>query len=371
MPMYYEKPSSDAETEATPLRAMAAPKHVPSAALVRVQVVTVCLAYAIVGPSLVLVNNHILKNLHFPFPLILSSIGLVTTACVCYCVIHLPRLSRLLPRACREAGTPRRMHAIDPGTPTTPGAPLAIESSSASLSGGVTFSFWLWNMVPIGAAQGLTFASTNAAYMYLTITFTQMLAAFTPSVTLALLYVSGIEVPTTRATLAVVAIGLGCVLSSLGEGQFHPLGVAFRSVGIFSEATRLVLTQKLLKNHKLSIFESQCYLAPVGAAFLLLGAVFTELRRFRRSDALQTIASHPLLFSASSVLGVAASMLTFIVIKLTNSVTLKVINTARNAAFVLFTVLVLGEQASAIQVAGYGLSVAAFSCYVYIKTHHL
>ena len=43
----------------------------------------------------------------------------------------------------------------------------------------VTFRFWLHNMVPIGAAQGLTFACSNAAYMYLTITFNQMLAALT------------------------------------------------------------------------------------------------------------------------------------------------------------------------------------------------
>ena len=104
---------------------------------------------------------------------------------------------------------------------------------------------------------------------------------------------------------------------------------------------------------------------------LLVGALFSESGRFYRMDGLGTILAHPMLFTASAVLGVIASMLTFLVIKLTNSVTLKVINTARNAAFVLFTVLVLGEQASAIQVAGYGLSVAAFSCYVYIKTHHL
>ena len=87
----------------------------------------------------------------------------------------------------------------------------------------------------------------------------------------------------------------------------------------------------------------------------------------RRLDALDTMASHPWLFTGSALLGVVASMLTFLVIKLTNSVTLKVINTARNAAFVLCTVTLMGEEASALQVCGYVVSLCAFSVYTYFK----
>ena len=86
----------------------------------------------------------------------------------------------------------------------------------------VTFRFWLHNMVPIGAAQGLTFACSNAAYMYLTITFNQMLAALTPSVTLLLLYLLGVETPTRRTSAAVVLISAGCFISSYGEGRLRP-----------------------------------------------------------------------------------------------------------------------------------------------------
>ena len=198
-----------------------------------------------------------------------------------------------------------------------------------------------------------------------------MLAAFTPTVTLVLLYLFGVETPTTNASLSVLAIGIGCALSSYGEGQFSLVGVAWRSLGIFSEAMRLVLTQHLLKNHKLSVFESQYYLAPIGAAFLLTGAAFNETGKAYRGGALSTIAAHPLLFASSAALGVVASMLTFLVIKLTNSVTLKVINTARNAAFVLFTVTLLGEEASRLQVFGYCISLFAFSAYTYFKLNKM
>ncbi len=344
----------------------------------RLHIVVVAIMYALVGPTLVLANNRILRKLHFPYPLLLSTLGLVTTGSVCALILHLgPHLRRRIRR--RPAATaPSERHEAGGLTaegeesprigPTgTAGAKELEAEEEAARAAVVTPAFWLRNMVPIGAAQGLTFAATNAAYMYLTITFTQMLAAFTPTVTLVMLYVSGVESPTTYGSVCVLLISFGCALSSYGEGHFDLVGVAFRSVGILSEATRLVLTQKLLTHHKLDVVRSQYYLAPAGASFLLLGAAFTEVRRFRDDGAIQTVLEHPLLFSASALLGVAASMLTLTFIKLTGSVTLKAMNTARNAAFVLFTVTFLHEEASALQLCGYLVSLLSFSLYTYFK----
>uniref|UniRef100_A0A7S4F811 Sugar phosphate transporter domain-containing protein n=2 Tax=Chrysotila carterae TaxID=13221 RepID=A0A7S4F811_CHRCT len=207
--------------------------------------------------------------------------------------------------------------------------------------------------------------------MYLTITFTQMLSAFTPSVTLLLLYLTGTDSPTPRATAAVLFISLGCALSSYGEGHFDMVGVAFRCVGIFTEALRLVLTQRLLKHHKLNVLESQYHLAPIGASCLLLGASVAELPRAVSEGALDLVVSNPLPFAASALLGVAASFMTFLVIKVTNSVTLKVLNTARNAAFVLFTVTFLHEEASTLQLVGYSMSLLSFAVYTYVKVNGL
>ena len=75
-----------------------------------------------------------------------------------------------------------------------------------------------------------------------------------------------------------------------------------------------MLTQKLLKNHKLTIVESQYYLAPIGAAFLLVGAALTEFRRAARQDALHTVLEHPGLFAASALpaqVNTTASMAVF------------------------------------------------------------
>ena len=208
MVLYYEKVPSDAEQEVQPLKPLAFTKtssprirlseeRVGSPSMHRVQVCVACVAYALVGPSLVMVNNHILKQLHFPYPLILSSIGLVTTAVVCWVTL---RVGAFAASRREEAA-----NALQPQTPSTttaeqgdamrtlegPMSPAELRPVVAEGMPSVDFGFWVRNMVPIGAAQGLTFFGTNAAYMYLTITFTQMLAAFTPTVTLVLLYCTG------------------------------------------------------------------------------------------------------------------------------------------------------------------------------------
>ena len=42
-----------------------------------------CAAYSLFGPAVIVVNNHIIKGLGFPYPMTLSAIGLCTTATFC------------------------------------------------------------------------------------------------------------------------------------------------------------------------------------------------------------------------------------------------------------------------------------------------
>ena len=258
---YYEKVGSDHETEneTQPLNSGSSNAVTKATAVQhQLKVLAACTTYALVGPTLVLVNARILNELHFPFPLFLSALGQVVTSFYCAGVIHLqPRVERLWRRWTKPRAATAPKLGIEPVPITSPKASGGGEAAEGGI-GSITFQFWLWNMIPIGAAQGLTFAMTNAAYMYLTITLTQMLASFTPTVTLVLLYVTGVEIPTTRATVCVCLIGLGCAIASYGEGQLSLIGMAFRSVGIVAEATRLVLLQRLLKNFKLGVLESQC-----------------------------------------------------------------------------------------------------------------
>jgi drug/metabolite transporter (DMT)-like permease len=72
-------------------------------------------------------------------------------------------------------------------------------------------------------------------------------------VTLALLWLSGLETPSRRVLLCVLGICGGTAMASLGEGSLHPLGLGLMLLAEAAEATRLVLTQRLLKNLKFGV----------------------------------------------------------------------------------------------------------------------
>ena len=115
----------------------------------------------------------------------------MTTAIVCATILWLEGFRR--GSTADEAPVPQTpgSGAIGRGRPTARARRVGPDAAADGVEDAERrLCVWLHNMVPIGAAQGLGFFGTNA-YMYLTITFTQMLAAFTPTVTLVLLYLTG------------------------------------------------------------------------------------------------------------------------------------------------------------------------------------
>ena len=68
-----------------------------------------------------------------------------------------------------------------------------------------------------------------------------------------MLWATGIEVPSTLVLASVLGICVGTALASYGEGSLNVLGLALMLAAEVAEATRLVLTQKLLKNLKFGV----------------------------------------------------------------------------------------------------------------------
>ena len=168
------------------------------------------------GPALIIVNRTILKERGFNYPMAVSGLGLLFSSAVSLVLVH-----------CR-----------------------CVRNEHARV---VTPSFWLQNLLPIGAALAATLAAGNAVYLYLPVGFIQMLKAFTPTVTLSMLWVTGIEVPSVRVLLAVLGICAGTAIASLGESSLNLIGLGLMLIAEVTEALRLVLTQKLLTNLKFGV----------------------------------------------------------------------------------------------------------------------
>lgn len=108
----------------------------------------------------------------------------------------------------------------------------------------------------------------------------KMLKAFTPVSVLFLSFLSGLESPSVLQVLIVLLICVGVTISAVGELKFNLVGFALQAAGIFSESVRLVLADRFLKDLKLDPLSTLFYVAPPSFAFILVGFMALEYDSF-------------------------------------------------------------------------------------------
>jgi len=294
-----------------------------------------CLLYLLVGPWLIIVNKTIMRDLGFNYPMMVSGLGQASSALGSLVAIRLLRVQEL-------------------------------EGQEQ-----VTWPFYMRNMAVVGAATAASLSFGNAGYLFLTVSFVQILKAFTPVVVVLMLYVTAVEIPSKRVTFSVLMIAAGTAIASAGEVNFNMTGIAIMAAAETSEATRLVLTQKLLTNLKFPALEGLYYMAPICTFWMWGVASFTELPRAHARGAFDIVAANPTTFALAAALGFLVNIASFVVIKRTNSIMLKLMGTARNAGLVLFSAVFLGDTITPTQVFGYGVCLTFFGVYNYYKMNKL
>ena len=126
-----------------------------------VEMIKTALAFTVFffsGPSLIMVNRTILRDLKFPYPLTLSLYTLCFASLFAAVLVHV----------------------------------LQLELRHAPL---VTPQFYLKRILPIGALTGATIVMGMSSYLFLTVAFVQMLKAFTPVMILSLTILFGMDNP--------------------------------------------------------------------------------------------------------------------------------------------------------------------------------
>ena len=307
----------------------------PSALYEGAVTVAYCVVYLLVGPALILTNKQIMRDVGFHFPMMVSGIGQASSA-ICSLV------------AIRVLGI----------------QPLA----NAHL---VSWHFYLRNMMVVGAATAASLCFGNAGYLFLTVSFVQILKAFTPVFVVAMLYCTAIETPSRRVVGAVIMICVGTSLASAGEAHFNATGLLIMFCAETCEATRLVLTQKLLTNLKFPALEGLYYMAPICAFWMFGLAAILEMPRAISEGAFALVPEHPRLFASAFFCGFAVNVASFLVIKRTNSVMLKLMGTARNAGLAFFSAAFLGDEMTGLQLFGYAVCLFFFGAYNYFKMYKL
>ena len=225
-------------------------------------------------------------------------------------------------------------------------------------------------MVPVGFFHALTLCLGNTVYLYLAVSFIQMLKAFTPVLTLTTLSALSVETFSRRAGAAVCVITFGTFMAGAGalDGSRGSLvGVGVMLAAEMAEVMRLVLTQKLLHSQRFHPLEGLMYLAPASLLWISVFCLALEAPRMAAAGAFSTVIAHPSLFALAAGLGFAVNTLAYCVIVTSSSLSLKVFGTAKNAAVVYLGVLLFAERVTGVQLAGYAVSLGGFGWYNYLK----
>ena len=292
-------------------------------------ILTSVLVWCLVSNALVLLNRHILVELNFKCPVLLTSFGqMFTFFAVC------------VTRAVRPATVPDR----DDVTPR----------------------FWILHCLPIGLFSCGTLALGQMPYYTLSVSYVQMLKAFTPVLTLLFSLMFRLEKFSWPLVLSVGIIAGGTGFSALGEINFAWEGTLFMLGSIVCEAMKLVLSQILLQGLAMAPTESLYYMTPATISFLVFFSVTTESKLYVE-NALPIIINNPGLFTIAATLGFGVNLTSMAVVKLLSGLWLKIIVQAKGAVLMLMSVILLGDTITSVQLVGYATCVTGFAYHTKLK----
>jgi len=292
----------------------------------------VCLGFMVVGPALIALNKHVMEECDFPFPLTLSSLGLLTSSLVAQFAVRLG-FAELRPK------TVDAVRGWD----------------------------YLRIVVPIALTRCLALSLGNAVYLHLSLGFIQMLKAFTPAMVLVAMYSAGVETPQRPSIACVAVIVFGTLVEVHGELHASVLGLAMMMGSSIGEAFSTVMNQKLMQNLCFSEVEAMYYIAGTSVFLLALPTVALEWGDLFARERYMVFWEYPLHMLGACVLGLGVNFITMFAINLTSSMTVKVLNTFRCIGLVFLGVLFYGETRSSRQLCGYGISLVGFVGYNYFQ----
>ena len=275
--------------------------------------------YMLASPMAIILNKTLMKDIGFGYPVVVCGLGQLATMA---------------------------------------GASLAVRRCHVPIKAGRALSMRTFMLM--GCVSSTSLAFGQYPYLYLSVAFIQMLKAFSPAYLVLFLYLCGVETPSWRIVGIILAISACACVACAGEVRLHPIGLALMAAASTSDTIRLVLAQKLLAHNQLGPVEALWYTLPYTIAWLVGIALLTEVRAIYERGSIWLMWLHPGMFAGAALAGGVVNFSSFLLVKRTSSMTVKLLMMVRNAGLVLFSALVLGEETTPLELAGYGGLVVCF-----------
>ncbi|UQC82258.1 triose-phosphate transporter [Colletotrichum lupini] len=228
----------------------------------------------------------------------------------------------------------------------------------------MTGRVYLRAIMPIGVLYSGSLVCSNLVYLYLSVSFIQMLKAAAPVAVLFTSWIWGVADPSMKTFYNILLIVGGVGLASFGEIEFSWIGFIFQMGGIIFEAIRLVMIQVLLKGdenaQKMDPLVSLYYYAPVCAVMNFFIAYFSEFGKFNVED-FNKVGFTMLLLNAS--VAFALNISSVFLIGKTSGLVMTLTGILKNILLIVVSVLIWHTSITALQFIGY--AVALFGLVIY------
>ncbi|KAI2812734.1 hypothetical protein CBS63078_10111 [Aspergillus niger] len=203
-------------------------------------------------------------------------------------------------------------------------------------------------IIPIGILYSGSLVCSNIVYLYLNVSFIQMLKACGPIVTLLTSWAWHVKTPSLESFLNILLIAFSVALAVAGEVQFSWLGVTYQLASLVFDANRLVMIQILLSDEgqKMDPLVTLYYSAPVCAFTNFMIAFYTELRGFSWSVIGETGVG---VLVANATVGFMLNVSIFVLIGKTSGLTMTLVSVPKNILLIVCSVVIWGTQITPLQ----------------------
>ena len=231
----------------------------------------------------------------------------------------------------------------------------------------LSWGTWAKICLPVGALSAASLFFGNTAFMYLTVSFMQVLKANMP----VIMFVVGCLFATETFTLAsfgiMVVITAGVAMALYGEVNFSLVGALCMFSAMFCEAVRLTLVQSLLQRQDLQLtpLSTLYYIMPVSTACLLPIALASEAKGLQSCSWLTYNTVPALLANAAGAAALNLSI--YMVIGTMSALTMKLAAVVKDIGLVAVSCAVFGDTLTFSGTFGYSIALLGVCMYNYCK----
>ncbi|KAL6980194.1 hypothetical protein U1Q18_021839 [Sarracenia purpurea var. burkii] len=229
---------------------------------------------------------------------------------------------------------------------------------------------YLSSVVPIGALYSLSLWLSNSAYIYLSVSFIQMLKALMPVAVYSIGILFNKESFKSDTMANMLSISVGVAIAAYGEAKFDSWGVLLQLGAVAFEATRLVMIQILLtsKGITLNPITSLYYVAPCCLLFLSVPWIFVEYPVLKQASSFNF---DLVIFGTNSFCAFALNLAVFLLVGKTSALTMNVAGVVKDWLLIAFSWSVIKDTVTPVNLFGYGLAFLGVAYYNHTKLQAL